>query len=68
MTITIGELIGVIFISAIAGFGIAMAVFYNIFKCSHEWEKIIDDHYPGACSHTVVHICKKCGKRKVTKV
>ena len=72
MTITTGELIGIIFITAIVAFGIATAVFYNIFKCSHEWEEIVRmrtvDDAGDTTGIIVVHMCKKCGKRKITKV
>jgi membrane protein DedA with SNARE-associated domain len=39
-------------------------------KCNHEFEKIVDDiiFYDGKQHITVVHMCKKCGKRKITKV
>lgn len=45
-------------------------------KCEHEWEKIIDERLEGTNTntggkyvlHTTVHMCKKCGKRKITKV
>ena len=68
MTLTIGEVIGVIFITAIVIFGISAVISYSIFKCSHEWEKIIDTCDRGGTGKVVVHMCKKCGKRKITKV
>lgn len=68
MILTTGELIGVIFITAIASFGISAAIFYNIFKCTHEWEKLIDTCGRSGRGRVVVHMCKKCGKRKITKV
>ena len=41
-------------------------------KCKHEWEKIsysniIDKDY-NVVNYKIVYKCKKCGKRKVTKV
>ena len=68
MTLTITELFAIISITVISTFGIATAIFYNVFKCSHEWEKIIDTCDRGGMGRVVVHMCKKCGKRKVTKV
>lgn len=72
----LGLLIGVI-TGAIAG----CILYYYIGtpKCEHQWEKIIDDidstthngDYISSKyiqSHIVVHMCKKCGKRKITRV
>ena len=52
-------------ISFLVGAVAGVILYYNIGepKCQHDWEKIIDDHYHGACSHAVVHMCRKCGKR-----
>ena len=72
MTITLGQVIGVAFFCIVAGFGIATTVFYNICKCHHEWEEIVrmrtvddDDVTTGII---IVHMCRKCGKRKITRV
>ena len=41
-------------------------------KCDHQWETIINDtevdSYGHTTGHIVVHMCKKCGRRKITKV
>ena len=41
-------------------------------KCEHQWEKIIDASETNRdgriTGYVVVHMCKKCGKRKITKV
>ena len=35
-------------------------------KCHHQFEEVINTTVKG--KPVVVHICKKCGKRKITKV
>jgi hypothetical protein len=37
-------------------------------KCKHEWEKIVDDKPAAGSGHIVIHMCKKCGRRKYTKI
>lgn len=37
-------------------------------KCDHQFEKIVDNSFYGGEHITVVHMCKKCGKRKITRV
>ena len=65
--------IGIVVISALIGFGIGSVIMYHIYKCGeHQWEKIIDDttvnKNGNTTGHIMVHMCKKCGKRKITKV
>ncbi len=55
--------------------GIVIYYYCGSPKCEHQWEKIIDERLEGQCKHgskyilhTTVHMCKKCGKRKTTKV
>ena len=35
-------------------------------KCRHEFEEVL--RVGGGGKYVVVHMCKKCGKRKITKV
>ena len=65
--ITIGHCIGYCLLTFVLGALLGMFGMYlnGINKCEHEWEKIIDDKYINA--HIVVHMCKKCGKRKRTE-
>ena len=63
--IILGGLIGGFF-----GLGIGYLIGSEREPCEHEFEKIIDDKEciaPGK-SHVVAYMCKKCGKRKITKV
>lgn len=55
-------------IAFVVGMIVGVILFYNVGepKCKHEFERIIDDRYPTA--HIVVHMCTKCGKKKITKV
>ena len=66
--VVIAGIIGLIF-----GIFGGMVIWYWIGhpRCEHNWEKIIDDPIKtslGIEQHTVVHMCKKCGKRKYTRV
>lgn len=58
------------FLSFILGSIVTVIVmwFIDAFKCRHEWEKIVDTSGSGGRGRVVVHMCKKCGKRKITKV
>lgn len=70
----IAEAIYLIIVALVLGGLIGYGACYAIheYKCDHQWEKIIDDTEIGGwdriVGHTVVHMCKKCGKRKITKV
>lgn len=61
------------FIAFVIGMVVGCIIQYYIGepKCHHEFEKIIDDTlYEGNIEQKriVVHMCKTCGKRKITKV
>lgn len=72
----IAAFIGVAGISALIGMGVGALAEKHCYKCEHQWEKIIDERLEGTNAntgskyilHTTVHMCKKCGKRKVMKV
>lgn len=72
--ITGQQCLAVIILFLFIGICVGMTIWYLIGypKCNHEYGKIIDDietNIDGrATGHVVVHMCKKCGKRKVTKV
>ena len=57
-------------LGGLIGYGVCYAT--HEYKCKHQWEKIINDtevnNYGRTTGHIVVHMCKKCGKRNITKV
>jgi hypothetical protein len=61
--IVIGLMLGIV-----VGFFVGCAVYYYIGtpKCNHQFEEVLNTIIHG--KHVVVHMCKKCGKRKITKV
>ena len=72
--ITTQQMIGIILLFLFIGVFIGMIIWYLFGepKCKHEWEKIIDaneiNREGKTTGYVIVHMCKKCGKRKVTKV
>ena len=56
------------FVGFVIGIVVGVIIWYYMGspRCEHNWEKILDDKYPN--DHIIVHMCKKCGKRKITKV
>ena len=50
-------------ISGFLGYGIGSCLFE---KCEHKFEEVLN--ITGNGKSVVVHMCKKCGKRKITKV
>ena len=64
----VGEFIGVAFISILVGVVIGAFSIWECFRCDYQFEKIYDGDGNKPFSHIVVHMCKKCGKRKITKV
>lgn len=62
------EIVALIFGCLLVGFvmGILVQYLYGEPKCKHEYKEIINDCYNN--KRTVVHMCMKCGKKKVTKV
>ena len=63
--IVLGCMLGVVI-----GFFIGCAVYYYIGtpKCNHQFEEILTTCDKTGRKAVVVHMCKKCGKRKITKV
>ena len=61
--IAIGLMLGIV-----VGFFIGCAVYYYIGtpKCNHQFEEVLKVDSGG--KYVVVYMCKKCGKRKITKV
>lgn len=57
----LGGLIGIFF-----GLGIGFIIGSEREPCEHEFEEVLNTINHG--KHIVVHMCKKCGKRKITKV
>lgn len=59
----------VIFGILLAAFLITMALILNAYgvgKCEHNYEEIVRTTVRG--KPVAVHMCKKCGERKITKV
>ena len=64
----IGKIIYLCIMLAIIFFLIGYGVGYCIWekKCDHKFEEVLKTTSHG--NSVVVHMCKKCGKRKITKV
>lgn len=64
----ISEVIYLIVVTLILGGLIGYGVCYGIheYKCKHHFEEVLKTTSHG--KSVVVHMCKKCGKRKITKV
>lgn len=58
----------IVLITGIVCLFLGAIVWYNTGepKCQHQWKEIINDKE--VTKHTVVHMCMKCGRRKVAKV
>lgn len=67
---SVAEIVALCGIVGIVFFWLGYFVAYLVdgVKCQHEWEKIYDGEDWRPFGHTVIHMCKKCGKRKITKV
>ena len=52
-------------ISGFLGYGIGSYLFE---KCEHKFEEVLKTSTNGGRNTVVAHMCKKCGKRKITKV
>ena len=64
----VGEVVYLCMVVAAVAFGIGYGVAYLIdsLKCKHHFEEVLKSE---RCDKDiVVHMCKKCGKRKITKV
>lgn len=48
------------------GIGYGIAYFVDMIGCHHQFEEVLKVYNGG--KYAVVHMCKKCGKRKITKV
>lgn len=48
--------------------GAGIMYFFGEPRCKHIWEKIIDEPLTDYHPRTVVHMCSKCGKRKITRL
>lgn len=57
----LGLLIGIFF-----GLGFGFLIGSEKERCEHQFEEIVTTIRDG--KGVVVHMCKKCGKRKITKV
>lgn len=65
----VAEFIGVAGISIMVGIVIGAFIMWQCFRCDHQFEEIanVNSLEPGK-NRVVVHMCKKCGKRKITRV
>ena len=68
--ITTQQMMGITLLFLFIGILVGMLIWYLFGepKCKHEWKEIINDKAAAGTKHIVVHMCIKCGKRKVTKV
>lgn len=64
------QCIALIILSLFVGMLVGAVIWYwsGYPKCEHKWEEIINTCGKGGCGKVVVHMCMKCGKKKVTKV
>jgi hypothetical protein len=61
-----GFLLSGVFVGIIFGLGIGYLIGNYNGKCEHRFEEVAN--VISGNHGTVVHMCKKCGKRKITKV
>ena len=56
------------FITFIIGMVVGLIIHYYVGepKCNHQFEEVLKVDSGG--KYVVAHMCKKCGKRKITKV
>lgn len=56
------------FITFLIGMGVGCVIQYYTGepKCNHQFEEVLKVDSGG--KYVVAHMCKKCGKRKITKV
>ena len=58
------------FITFLIGMVVGCIIYYNVGepKCNHQFEEILNTVTRNGSKDVVVYMCKKCGKRKITKV
>ena len=66
----VAEIIFLCLLVAVAFFWVGYGIRYSIAenKCDHRFEEILNTITRDGKKDIVVYMCKKCGKRKITKV
>ena len=64
------DIVIAIFIAFLAGMVVGCVIQYHTGepKCRHEFEEILRTVTRDGSKDVVAHMCKKCGKRKITRV